>query len=129
PREPTEGTGVLVAYGGGREAARTLQTFESLGLADGEIIDVVTVHRDRAEGEAIAALAGNFLAAHGAPHRLHTIVTGSPPAEVVLEEVGRRSPRLLVIGAHAHHPVRDLFTTSVTRAVLHGCAVPLVIGS
>src|SRR5262245_50410719 len=85
PHEPTEGTGVLVAYGGGREAARTLQTFESLGLAGGEIIDVVTVHRDRAEGEAIAALAGNFLAAHSAPHRLHTIVTGSPPAEVVLE--------------------------------------------
>ena len=129
PREPTEGTGILVAYGGGREAARTLQTFESLGLAQGDMIDVMTVHPDRAEGEAIAGLAGAFLTAHGAPHHLHTIVTASPPAEILLEEVRRRSPRLLVIGAHAHHPVRDLFTTSVTRAVLGGCAIPVVVGS
>src|SRR5215813_1270122 len=35
PQTLLEGTGVLVAYGGGREAARTLQGFALLGLAAG----------------------------------------------------------------------------------------------
>jgi nucleotide-binding universal stress UspA family protein len=129
PRELRPGRGVMVAYGGGREAARTLQVFESLGVADGEEIDVVTVHRDRAEAQALADLAGEFLAAHGAPHRLHAVTSAAPPAEVLLEEVRRRQPRLLVIGAHGSHPVRDLFATSVTRAVLRECAVPTLVGA
>ena len=36
PREPAAGNGVLVAYGSGREVARTLQTFALLGLAGDE---------------------------------------------------------------------------------------------
>jgi nucleotide-binding universal stress UspA family protein len=129
PRTLPEGEGVLVAYGGGREAARTLQTFQLLGLAAGEDIEVVTVHRDGARAEAIATLAGDFLAAHGASHRLHPVTSPRAPAEVVLELVRHRRPRLLVMGAHAHHPVRDLFATSVTRAVLEGCPVPAFIGA
>jgi nucleotide-binding universal stress UspA family protein len=127
PRELPEGRGVMVAYGGGREGARTLQVFEALGIADGEDIDVVTVDPDRAEAEAIGALAGEFLSAHDAPHRLHAVV--SEAAEVLLEEVRRRRPRLLVIGAHGHHQLRDLFATSVTRSVLRECPVPVLVGA
>jgi nucleotide-binding universal stress UspA family protein len=129
PRALPEGHGIIVAYGGGREAARTLQTFQLLGLADAEHIDVVAVHRDRAEAEAIAGLAGDFLAAHGAPHRLHGLASETAPAEILLEEVRRRRPRLLVMGAHGHHPMRDLFATSVTRAVLRECPVPVFVGA
>jgi nucleotide-binding universal stress UspA family protein len=129
PRQLTEGHGVVVAYGGGREAARTLQTFQLLGLAGGESIDLVTVHRDRAEASAIAGRAGEFLAAHGAAHEIHAIASDEAPADVLLEEVRRRRPRLLVIGAHAHHPLRDLFATSVTRALLRECPVPTFVGA
>lgn len=129
PRELPVGQGVLVAYGGGREAARTLQTFQLLGLAAGEVIEVVTIHRDGAEAEALADLAGEYLTAHGAPHRLHAIVSTAPPAEVLLEEVRRARPRLLVMGAHGHHPLRDLFGSSVTRAVLRACPVPAFVGA
>jgi nucleotide-binding universal stress UspA family protein len=129
PRELPAGRGVVVAYGGGREAARTLQTFQLLGLAGGEVIDVVTVHRDHAEAAALAGLAGDFLTAHGAPHHLHAIATDAAPADVLLDEVRRRAPRLLVMGAHGHHPLRDLFATSVTRAVLRACPVPILVGA
>jgi nucleotide-binding universal stress UspA family protein len=129
PRELPEGRGVVVAYGGGREAARTLQTFMLLGLAGGEAIEVVTVHRDGAEAEAVARLAGAYLVAHGASHRLHAIVSDAAPAEVLLEEVRRARPRVLVMGAHGHHPLRDLFATSVTRAVLRACPVPAFVGA
>ncbi len=36
PRELRDGRGIVVAYGGGREAASTLQTFVLLGLAAGK---------------------------------------------------------------------------------------------
>jgi len=129
PRELPEGHGVVVAYGGGREAARTLQTFQLLGLAAGEDIEVVTVHRDGAEAEALAHLAGEYLTAHGAPHRLHPIVSSAPPAEVLLEEIRHARPRLLVMGAQGYHPLRDLFGMSVTRAVLRACPVPAFVGA
>jgi len=129
PRELPQGQGVVLAYGGGREAARTLQTFQLLGLAADETIEVVSVHRDTAEAEALAHRAGDYLAAHGAPHRLHAITSAESPAEVLLEQVRHARPRLLVMGAHGHHPLRDLFSTSVTRAVLRACPVPVFVGA
>jgi nucleotide-binding universal stress UspA family protein len=129
PRELPEGHGVVVAYGGGPEAARALQMFQLLGLADGENIDVVTVHRDRGEATEIAMLAGQFLAAHGAPHQLHAIGTHAAVAEVLLEEVRRLRPRLLVLGAHGRHRLRDLFAASVTHAVLRASPVPVFVNA
>jgi nucleotide-binding universal stress UspA family protein len=129
PRELRAGRGVVVAYGGGREAARTLQAFQLLGLAAGEAIEVVSIHRDDAEAEALARLAGEYLTAHGAAHRLRPIVSAAPPAEVLLEEIQHGRPRLLVMGAHGHHPLRDLFGSSVTRAVLRACPIPAFIGA
>lgn len=129
PRELRAGRGVVVAYGGGREAGRTLQAFQLLGLAAGEAIEVVSIHRDGAEAEALARLAGEYLTAHGAAHRLRPIVSAAPPAEVLLEEIQHGRPRLLVMGAHGHHPLRDLFGSSVTRAVLRACPIPAFIGA
>jgi hypothetical protein len=91
-RKLPDGGGIMVAYGGGRAAARTLQTFESLGIAAGQDVAVVTVHRDRAEAEAVAALAGDFLTAHGTPHQLFfaTSVTRSGAGGVPDSRVHRR---------------------------------------
>jgi len=129
PQTVPGGTGVLVAYGGGREAARTLQLFALLGLAAGEALDVVTIHRDPAQARAIARAAGDFLAVHDVVHRVYTVGSSAAPAEVLLEEVESRRPRLLVMGAHRGHPLRDLFATSVTREVLGSCPVPIFVGA
>jgi len=84
---------------------------------------------DPAQACAIARAAGDFLAAHDVIHRVHTVGSSAAPAEVLLEEVDRRRPRLLVMGAHRAHPLRDLFATSVTRAVLGSCPVPIFVGA
>jgi nucleotide-binding universal stress UspA family protein len=125
----SEGQGIVVAYGGGRESTRALQTFQLLGLGGQEEIEVVSIHRDGAQAEAFTHLAGDFLSAHGARHRLHPIASRTDPVDVLLQHVNDRRPRLLVMGAHGHHPVRDLFATSVTRAVLRACPVPVFIGA
>jgi nucleotide-binding universal stress UspA family protein len=129
PRDLPDGQGVVVAYGGGRESARSPQTFLLLGLAAGEEIEVLSINRDGAEAEAVAHLAGDLLAAHGARYRLHPIASKVDPAQVLLQHVRNQRPRVLVMGAHGHHPVRDLFATSVTRAVLRECPVPVFIGA
>jgi nucleotide-binding universal stress UspA family protein len=64
-----------------------------------------------------------------ASHELHPVASDAPPAGVILEEVRRRQPRLLVMGAPGHHPVRDLFVTSVTRAVMQETTVPVFAGA
>jgi len=124
PRELPDGQGILLAYGGGREAARTLQTFQLLGLAAGETVDVVSIHRDGAEAEALARLAGEYLTAHGAPYRLRPIVSAAAPAEVLLDEVEQARPRLLVMGAQGHHPLRDLFALSARPLAFAPSPVP-----
>jgi nucleotide-binding universal stress UspA family protein len=129
PRDAVPGDGVLAAYGEGREVARTLQTFVLLGLAGEDVIELLAIHRDRAEAERRLRRPAAFLAVHGLPHRLQPLSSHTAPADVILEEVRRRRPRLLVIGAQGHHPVRDLFGSSVTRAVLKEAPVPVLVGA
>jgi len=57
------------------------------------------------------------------------VASSAAPAEVLLDEVQSRRPRLLLLGAHREHPLRDLFATSVTRAVLGACPVPILVGA
>ena len=129
PPETASGHGVMVAYGGGREVARALQMFQLLGLSRGETVHLVSVQREGWEASELAKLAGDFLAAHGVAHEQHTLSSHQSPAETLLEQVRVLQPRLLVMGAHGHHPVRDLFVTSVTRGVLDKCAVPVFIAA
>jgi nucleotide-binding universal stress UspA family protein len=129
PQRLPEGSGILVAYGGGREAARTLQLFALLGLATGETLDVLTVHRDAAQARSLVRAASDFLVARDIAHRAYTVASSAAPADVLLDEVQSRRPRLLVLGAHREHPLRDLFATSVTRAVFAACPVPIFVGA
>jgi nucleotide-binding universal stress UspA family protein len=129
PRDLPQGSGVVVAYGGGREVARTLQIFQLLGLSFNETVHLVNVNRRGATANGFANYAAEFLQVHGTECRLHVVESTSEPAAALLEQVRILHPRLLVIGAPGYHPLRDLFATSVTRAVLGECPIPLLIGA
>jgi nucleotide-binding universal stress UspA family protein len=129
PRDPVDGEDVLVAYDGSQRVVRALQTFTLLGLAGDEPVVVLAVERDGADAARRLQRAGEYLGAHGVAHRLHPVVTEAPPADVILDEIRLRRPRIVVMGAHGRHPVRDLFATSVTRAVLAATSVPVFTSS
>ena len=129
PREPAPGTGVLVAYGSGREVARTLQTFTLLGMAGDEPVCLLAIDHDLTRAQARLQVAGQFLTAHGVQITLEPVTSEDAPAALILDQVRRRRPRLVVMGSHGHHPVRNLFFTSVTRAVLKESPVPVFVGA
>ena len=128
PRDPAAGKGVLVAYGSGREVVRTLQTFALLGLAADEPVHVLAIDADGVRAEVRLRPAKQYLAIHGIRAILSPVASSDGPAGLILEEIRRRRPRLVVMGAHGHHPVRDLFFTSVTRAVIRDAPVPVFVG-
>lgn len=129
PRELPEGSGVVVAWGGGSEVARTLQTFLLLGLAGEETMHLVGVFRKGDQVDSSAGFAAEFLRSHGARYEVHLVPSTAAPAEVLLNQIRARQPRLVVMGAHVYHSLQDLFATSVTRAVLLDCPVPVMVGS
>jgi len=92
---------------------------------------ILVVPRELQDGraESTAELAAEYLEAHGTDCKVHVVKSDREPAETLLQQVRLLKPRLMVMGAHAHHPLRDLFATSVTRAVLQASPVPVLIGS
>jgi nucleotide-binding universal stress UspA family protein len=90
---------------------------------------MVSVHREGWEAGELARFAGDFLEAHGVTFQLHDVISKEAPADVLLQHVKELRPRLLVMGAHGYHPVRDLFVGSVTRDVLRACPVPIFVGA
>ena len=119
----------MVAYGGGHGVARAIQAFQLLELARNEPVYLVSVQREGWEAEQLAGLAADFLTAHGTAHEKRAVVSDKSPAEALLQEAERLRPRLMVMGAQGHHPVRDLFVSSVTRAVLQQSPVPVFVAA
>jgi nucleotide-binding universal stress UspA family protein len=123
------GNGVMVAYGGGSEVARTLQVVQLLGLAQGQTVHLVSVSRADKTTERCADLAARFLESHQVPYEVHLVESNAPAGQVLLERVHEINPQLLVMGSHIPHHLRDLFTSSVSQTILTSCPVPVLIGS
>jgi len=129
PRTPLTGNGIMVAYGGGKEVARALQAVQLLDLTGGEIVHLVSIRTAERDASTLVPFAAKFLQDHGVRHDVNVREEGGEPADILLQEVNRLQPRLLVMGAPGYHPLRDLFFTSVTRAVVDRSPVPVLIGA
>lgn len=128
PRAPTEGHGVLVAYGNGPEVARTLQSFTLLGLAGREPVTVLAIGHDSVELARRLRRIEAYLVAHKTPHHLQPIIGQAAPAEIILEEIRRRRPRLVVTGAPGPSGIPDVLSTSALRVALSVASVPVFVG-
>ncbi len=128
PRQLSEGNGLVMAYGEGGQVGRTLQTVQLLGLTNGETVHLVSIRADGSKGDAYTDFAARFLESHATPYELHRFESKKVEPADLLEKVRSLTPRLLVMGAEDHQPLRSFFATSFTRAMLRNCPAPVLIG-
>ncbi len=128
PRHLHGGQGVLVAYDGSLQVARSLQALVAGDLAHLGPITVVGVHRnsENAVGEhvdrAVEYLVGHGLKAHG-----HVIVSDKSVERVIVEEGQARGAELIVMGAYGHSRLAELLLGSITAKVLDGATAPVFL--
>jgi nucleotide-binding universal stress UspA family protein len=127
PPKLPKGTDVVVAFDGSAPSARALQMFVLLGLADGWTIRIVTVHKKRATGEAIARDAALYLDRHGVKNSAKVVEAGGVPTQIILDEVRRYETGILVMGAFGHRGWREVMLGSSTNALLGYAGVPIFV--
>jgi len=57
----------------------------------------------------------------------HALVIQGPAPEKILSEAERLEADVLVLGSHGHGALHDLLLGSVSQAVLHGAACPVLV--
>jgi nucleotide-binding universal stress UspA family protein len=117
---------VLVAYDGSVQAARAIQAFQSVGLANRRQIHLLTVAQHHANRYA-AEVAADYLRSHGHDVALHVEPTQVPAAKVILSEAERLHAGLIVMGSYGQPVLKELFFGSVTKTVLRDSKVPLLL--
>lgn len=127
---PTLGRRVLVAWDGGREAARAVHDALPL-LRRAQQVTIVTIG-DRVQGGGTAAQGAAALGAHLTRHGLAVEVRhdgggtiGVP--DLLLSLASDLSADLLVMGAYGHNRLRDLIMGGVTRAILDHMTLPVLM--
>ena len=127
---PTLGRRVLVAWDGGREAARAANDALPL-LRRAERVTVVTIG-DRMQGGGAAdqgaATLGTHLVRHGVAVETRNDAGGAAGVpDLLLSLAADLSSDLLVMGAYGHNRLRDLIMGGVTRAILDHMTLPVLM--
>ena len=128
PRQLGEGSGVLVGYDGGLQAARTLQMFVSLGLATLGEVHVVSVDPESSiNATRNADRAVEYLRLHDVAAKAHGVQSLEPPGSVLVHESARHGVALLVMGAHGQPTFKELLLGSATTTAVQNSPVPLFL--
>lgn len=126
----TIGNNVLVAWNGGREAARALKDALPL-LAGAREVTVMTIGPKAPKGESTAAVdtdVGRFLSRHGVHAKTIYHVNSSIDAgELLLSRAADLGADLIVMGAYGHTRLRELILGGVTRTLLEKMTVPVLL--
>ncbi|MSP49041.1 MAG: universal stress protein [Alphaproteobacteria bacterium] len=116
---------VLVAWNGGREAARALRDAADLLAAAGSATVVVI---DPPPGKPIGQDIARFLAAHGIKTEVREMVSrGAGVGGLLLEEARTGGADLLVMGAYGHSRFREWVLGGATEEVLSDSKLPVLL--
>jgi nucleotide-binding universal stress UspA family protein len=117
------GQNVAIAWRDDRRAAKAkIPAIRLLGRA-GEVHLLAGV-RQGAAAPAIPAV----LQDHGIDARLHVLPIGPAPfGKALLEKLHEVGADMLVMGAYAHHPLREMILGGVTRYMLDHADVPVLM--
>jgi nucleotide-binding universal stress UspA family protein len=124
------GSNVVIAWDGGREAARAVRdALPFLGGAARVTVVSATADRDAAERMSPShARLGDYLSAHGiAAQFKRTEGAGSEAAERLLSQASDLGADLIVMGGYAHARAREYVLGGVTRSMLGAMTVPVLM--
>jgi nucleotide-binding universal stress UspA family protein len=127
---PAVGKRILIAWDGGREAARAVSDALPL-LRRAQAVEVAVFDPKRARrqhGEQPGADVALYLARHGVKVTVHTQSgAGYDVGAQILSRAADTSADLIVMGAYGHARVRELVLGGVTRTVLQAMTVPALM--
>ena len=129
-RFPSLGRRVLVAWDGGREAARAVGDAMPL-LTRAERVTIVTVG-DKLQSGGSATQGAAALAAHLARHNVAAEARNDGGGTIAVPDLllslaADLSSDLLVMGAYGHSRLRELIMGGVTRAILDHMTLPVLM--
>ncbi|HMA30759.1 MAG TPA: universal stress protein, partial [Casimicrobiaceae bacterium] len=124
------GSNVLVAWNGGREAARAVRDALPI-LETAKQVVVVSLAREPADAEAIAMAQPRlavYLRAHGIEAGFKRF-DGDPieGGERLLSQAADLGSDLIVMGGYAHSRSRELILGGVTRTMFESMTVPVLM--
>ena len=118
---------VVIACDGSLQAAHTLSAFVATGLAESGKVHIVSVSASHSTAAQHAEAGRKILSDQGIESIPHVSSGSTPPAQVILEQVGQLNASLLVMGAYGQPVLREFFLGSVTRTLLEKSPVPLFL--
>jgi nucleotide-binding universal stress UspA family protein len=129
-RFPDAGRRVLVAWDGGREAARAVSDALPF-LARAETVEVSVFDPERSprtHGEQPGADIALFLSRHGVKVTVHRQSgAGYDVGAQILSRAADAAADLIVMGGYGHARVRELVLGGVTRTILESMTVPVLM--
>jgi nucleotide-binding universal stress UspA family protein len=127
PASDPLGSRVLVAYDGGPAAARALASFAASGLGKSREVHIATVGDDGAKAMETAMQASESLRTSGIKATAHSIVSVLPDCDALIEFGTKLDAGLVVMGAFAHSRIKELFSGSLTRALVASNPTPIYL--
>ena len=121
------GQTVLIAYDGGPAAARALASFVASGLGESRDVHVATVGDDGEKAMETAMQAAENLRASGITATPHGIVSVLPDSDALVEFGTKLGAGLVVMGAFARSRIKEMFSGSLTRALVAGSPTPIYL--
>ena len=118
---------ILVAYDGSGHASQALHEAIELALALQVELDVLIVREagDTEAQEQLATDAARLAEAHGCTPS--TVLRDGRPEDAVIEQAKQSGANLIVVGAHGHARIREMFIGSTTAQLIARSDVPVMI--